>query len=122
MKLIFYYLSLLVFLAIVSGYLVSQNQSNETMGMGTMLGISVALGLYVVAMSVVGEGKAEDERDLHHRRVANRVAMMTGTIILSLGVIYQIFVTHQLDYWLLISLMGINLSKITSLIYLNYRK
>lgn len=122
MKLIFYHLSLLVFLAMVTGYLFSHSQSEDAMGMSTMLGISVALGLYVVAMSLIGEGKTEDERDLHHRRVANRFAMIAGTVILSLGVIYQIFVTHQLDYWLLIALMGINLSKITSLIYLNYRK
>ncbi len=122
MKLIFYYLSLLVFLAMVTGYLVSHTQTKDAMDMGTMLGISVALGLYVVAMSLIGEGKTEDERDLHHRRVANRFAMITGTVILSLGVIYQIFITHQLDYWLLAALIGINLSKIISLIYLNYRR
>ncbi len=122
MKLIFYYLSLLVFLAVVTGYLLSQTQSQDAMGMSTMLGVSVALGLYVVAMSLVGEGKTEDERELHHRRIANRWAMITGTLILSLGVIYQLFVTHQLDYWLLVALMGVNLSKIVSLIYLNYRK
>ena len=122
MKLIFYYLSLLVFLAIVTGFLISQNQAQATMGMSTMLGIGVALGLYVVAMSLIGEGPQEDEREAHHRRIANRTAMITGTIILSIGVLYQLFVIHQLDYWLLIALMGINLSKIVSLIYLNYRK
>ena len=122
MKLILYYLSLLIFLAVVTGYLISQNQADNTMGMSTMLGIGVALGLYVVAMSLVGEGPQEDERETHHRRIATRVAMIAGTIILSMGVIYQIFVTHQLDYWLLVALMGINLSKIISLIYLNYRK
>lgn len=122
MKLIFYYLSLLVFLAVVTGFLISQNQAQTTMGMSTMLGIGVALGLYVIAMSLIGEGPEEDERETHHRRIANRVAMIAGTIILSVGVLYQLFVVHQLDYWLLIALMGINLSKIISLIYLNYRK
>lgn len=122
MKLIFYYLSLLVFLAITSGYLLSQSQADASMTMGTMVGITVALGIYVVAMSLIGEGPEEDERETHHRRIANRVAMITGTIILSLGLTYQIFISHQLDYWLLVALMGINLSKIISLIYLNYRK
>ena len=122
MKLILYYLSLLIFLAVVTGFLISQNQAADAMGMSTMLGIGVALAIYVMAMSLVGEGPSEDERELHHRRVANRTAMIAGTIILSVGVLYQLFVTHQLDYWLLVALMGINLSKIISLIYLNYRK
>lgn len=122
MKLILYYLSLLLFLAVFTGFLISQNQAQATMGMTTMLGIGVALGLYVVAMSLVGEGPQEDERETHHRRLANRTALITGTIILSAGVIYQLFINHQLDYWLLLGLMGINLSKIISLIYLNYRK
>jgi hypothetical protein len=122
MKLIFYYLSLLLFLAIVTGYLISQTQTTDAMAMGTMLGISLALGLYVVAMSLVGEGPPEDERETHHRMLANRAALISGTIVLSLGVLYQLFISHQLDYWLLLALMGINLSKIVSLIYLNYRK
>lgn len=54
--------------------------------------------------------------------LANRAALISGTIVLSLGVLYQLFISHQLDYWLLLALMGINLSKIVSLIYLNYRK
>jgi hypothetical protein len=122
MKLIFYYLSLLLFLAIVTGYLISQTQTTDAMAMGTMVGISLALGLYVVAMSLVGEGPPEDERETHHRMLANRAALISGTIVLSLGVLYQLFISHQLDYWLLLALMGINLSKIVSLIYLNYRK
>ncbi|HMQ01829.1 MAG TPA: hypothetical protein PKD79_02030 [Candidatus Doudnabacteria bacterium] len=122
MKLILYYLSLLIFLAMVTGYLLSQKQTNDAMAMGTMVGISLALGIYVVAMSLVGEGPKEDERETHHRQLANRVAMVTGTTILSAGVLYQLFVTHQLDYWLLVALMAINLSKIISLIYFNYRK
>ncbi|HMR55622.1 MAG TPA: hypothetical protein PKD34_03465 [Candidatus Doudnabacteria bacterium] len=122
MKLILYYLSLLIFLAIVTGYIISQAQSTEAMTMPVMLGIGVALAIYVVAMSLVGEGPKEDEREAHHRMIANRTAMITGSIILSIGVLYQVFISHQLDYWLLIALMTINLSKIISLIYLNYRK
>ena len=120
MKLIIYYLSLLVFIAIVAGFSLSQN--GEAMGMSQMLGVSVALVLYTVAMSLVGEGTAEDERDQQHRFISNRVALVTGTIILSLGILYQLFISHSLDYWLLIALIAINLSKIVSLIYLNYRK
>lgn len=122
MKLIIYYLSLLVFLAIVTGFLLSQGQTTGNMEMTTMLGISAALVVYVTAMSLVGEGPKEDERESYHRQIANRVAMITGTVMLSVGVLYQLFAHHQIDYWLLIALIGINLSKIISLIYLNYRR
>lgn len=122
MKLILYYLSLLVFIAIVTGFLLSQNGNMDSMSTNQMLGVSAALVLYVVAMSLVGEGPAQDERDGHHRHLAHRSALIAGVVVLSLGILYQMFVSHQLDYWLLISLIIINLTKIVSLIYLNYQK
>jgi|SRR3989344_1095424 len=118
MKIIVYYLLLLVFIALLTGFLV-QGQPNE-MSMEKMLSISALLAVYVVAMSLVGEGKTEDERALHHRYLANRAALVAGTIVLSLGVLYQLF-THNLDYWLLAGLVVINLVKIVSLIYSNHR-
>lgn len=120
MKLIFYYLSLLLFIAIITGFFISQN--GDSMAMNQMIGVSAALVIYVVAMSLVGEGTATDERDLNHRFISNRIAQIVGTSIISIGILYQLFISHSLDYWLLIALMGINLTKIISLIYLNYRK
>ena len=120
MKLIIYYLSLLVFIAVVGGFMLSQN--GGSMGMNQMLGVSAALVLYTVAMSLIGEGSVTDERDRHHRYLSNRAAMITGTIVFSIGIMYQLFVSHSLDYWLLIGLITMNLSKIVSLIFLNYRK
>ncbi len=123
MKLIIYYLSLLVFLAMVTGYLISQASTAATpMSMGTMVGISAALVIYVVGMSLIGEGPKEDERETMHRQLANRVALIVGSSLLSIGVLYQLFISHQLNYLALIVLMVINLSKIISLIYFNYKK
>jgi hypothetical protein len=116
MKIIVYYLILLVFIALLTGWLVQA----DDMSMPTILSISVLLGIYVVCMSLVGEGKGVDEREEAHRYRANRVAHVAGTIVLSAGVLYQLF-THNLDYWLLAALVGINLSKIISLIYSNYK-
>lgn len=92
------------------------------MAMGAMIGVSAVLVIYVVAMSLIGEGPQEDEREVYHRHLANRIAMITGTTILSVAILYQLFINHNLDYWLLFALMGINLAKVTSLIYLNYKK
>ena len=118
MRIIIYYLLLLVFIALFTGFLIQEKAAS--MSMEKMLSISVLLSLYVVAMSLVGEGQTEDERALHHRYLANRSALIAGTIFLSVGVLYQLF-THSLDYWLLAGLITINLVKIISLIYSSYR-
>src|SRR3989344_3916731 len=118
MKIIVYYLLLLVFIALLTGFLI-QGQPDE-MSMQKMLSISALLAAYVVAMSLVGEGKTEDERALHHRYLANRAALVAGTVFLSLGILYQMF-THSLDYWLLAGPIIINLVKIISLIHSNHQ-
>lgn len=121
MKIIIYYLSLLVFIAVVTGFLLSQN-GGTTMDTSQMLAASAGLVLYTVAISLVGESRNADERDAMHRYTSNRAALITGTIIFSLGIMYQLFVTHSIDYWLLIGLIGMNLTRIISLIYLDYKK
>ena len=120
MKTIIYYLLLLVFLALVSGFLIFGK--NQAMSMPQMLGVSAFLVVYTVAMSMVGEMGINDERDILHRNLANRAGLIAGLVILSLGVLYQMFVLHHVDYWLLTGLIVINLTKIVSLIYLNYKK
>jgi uncharacterized oligopeptide transporter (OPT) family protein len=119
MKITLYYLALLVFIAILAGYILA-GQPNA-MSMGQIIGTSAALIVYTVLLSLAGEGTTIDERETEHRFIAARIALITGTASLSIGVLYQLF-THQLDYWLLVSLIGINVSKIISLIYLNYRR
>ena len=120
MKTIIYYLLLLVFLALVSGFLIFGRA--EAMTMPQMLGITAFLAVYTIAMSLVGEMGVADERDVLHRNLANRAGLVAGLVILSLGVLYQMFVIHKIDYWLLTGLIVINLTKIISLIYLNYKK
>lgn len=118
MRIIVYYLLLLVFIALLTGFLIQGEP--DSMSMQKMLSISAMLAVYVVAMSLVGEGKTDDERALHHRYLSNRAALVAGTIFLSIGVLYQLF-THRLDYWLLAGLIIINFVKIISLIYSNYK-
>ena len=119
MKIIVYYLVLLILIALITGFLLQGD--SDSMSMQQMISVSVFLGIYVVAMSLVGEGKMVDERELQHRYTSNRLALITGTIILSAGILVQLF-NHKLDYWLLAGLIGINLVKIVSLIYSNYRQ
>lgn len=120
MKTLLYYLFLLIAIALITGFIISANDS--AMSMPQMLGVSAGLVLYTIAISLVGENKAIDEREHAHRYIANRAGLIAGTVIVSLGIMYQLFITHHLDYWLLIALIVINLTKIVSLIWLNYKR
>jgi hypothetical protein len=120
MKTIIYYLLLLVFIALMAGFLIIGRP--DAMGMNQMVGVSAALVLYTIAMSFVGEGAKLDEREILHKNLANRAGLVAGTLIFSLGILYQMFVEHRVDYWLLIGLIVINLTKIISLIFLNEKK
>jgi len=122
MKLILYYLSLLIFVAVITGFLISENSGGNIMAMQSMIGVSGALVLYTVAISLIGQGTSTDERDLLHKYISNRAGLIAGTIVFVIGIIYQLFVSHQIDYWLLIGLISVNLTKIISLIFLNYRR
>lgn len=119
-KIIVYYLLLLILIALTGGYLLSE--SAETMSMPAMLSVSAVLVVYVVAISLVGETNNADERDVLHRNISNRAALITGTVFFSAALIFQMLVLHKLDWWLLAGLIVINLTKIISLIYLNYKK
>lgn len=120
MKITIYYILLLVAIALIVGYAISGNSG--AMSTPQVLGICAFLALYTVALSLVGEGKVVDEREQTHRYLSNRTALIASTAVISLGVIIQLFVTHHLDFWLLGSLVVLNLTKIISLIYFNYKK
>ncbi len=119
MKIIIYYLLLLVAIALIVGYAISGN--GNAMSMTQVLSICAFLGIYTIILSLVGEGHVVDEREQAHRYLSNRTALITSTAVISLGVIVQLFITHHLDFWLLGSLIVLNLTKIISLIYFNYK-
>ena len=120
MKNILYYLFLLIFIALVAGFLIMGRP--DSMGMSQMLGVSAGLVLYTLAMIFVGEGTSLDERQILHRNISNRAGLIAGNIIFSLGIIYQMFILHSVDWWLLAGLIVINLTKIISLIFLETKK
>jgi hypothetical protein len=116
MKTIIYYLLLLIFIALLGGFVILGRP--DSMGTNQMIGVSAALVLYTIAMSFAGEGKNQDERAVLHKNLANRAGLIAGTIIFSVAVVYQLFFKHSVDYWLLVGLIAINLTKIISLIFL----
>lgn len=119
MKLIIYYCSLFILVVLLTGFIIQYGSA--PMSMPQMISFSLLLIIYVVGVSIVGYGKAIDERETHHRYLAGRNALTFGTIVLSIGILYQLFISHDLDYWLLLGLVAINASKIASLIYLHHK-
>ncbi len=120
MKTIIYYLLLLLFIALIGGFLIMGRP--DSMAMGQMLGVSAGFVLYTIAMSFVGEGTNQDERQVLHKNLANRAGLIAGTIVFSVAILFQLFVNHSVDYWLVAGLIVINLTKIISLIFLNNTK
>lgn len=119
MKIIVYYVSLLILIALVTIFLL--NGDANAMSMKEILTVCTLLSVYAISMSLIGEGKLIDERELQHRYMSHRLALAGGTIVLSIGVLYQLL-HHNLDYWLLAGLITINIIKIISLLYSNYNR
>ncbi|MBP6859149.1 MAG: hypothetical protein KBC69_00795 [Candidatus Magasanikbacteria bacterium] len=120
LKILIYYILLLVLIASITGYLLFKPM--DEMSMPALISACTFLVLYSIFISLAGETKCEDEREILHRNLSNRVATIAATLFISGGLIYQIFVIHHIDWWLLITLIIINLTKITSLIYFHYKK
>ncbi len=119
-KILVYYLLLLVLIALIAGYLLFKPM--DSMSMPALISICTFLVLYSVLISLAGEIKSEDEREILHRNLSNRLATVAATLFISGGLIYQIFIIHRIDWWLLATIIVINITKITSLIYFHYKK
>ncbi len=119
MKITIYYILLLIGVSLLAAFIFFTKE--DFMPMAEILSICGFLALYTVALSFVGEGKTIDERERQHRYLSNRAALIASTFVISLGIIIQLFVNHHLDFWLLGSLIVLNLTKIVSLIYYNYK-
>ena len=118
MKTAVYYILLLVFIALITGFVFS---GGNHMSMGQVTAVCSGLVLYTVALGVVGEGRAEDERAQYHRYLSTRIGFIAGVSVLCIGLLFQL-ITHTLDYWLLAGLIIVNLSKIMSLLYLHNKQ
>ena len=79
----------------------------------------MVLGLvvvFVVFASFVWKENSRDEREGLHKMMAGRIAFLSGTALLVIGIIVQSF-KHELDFWLVLTLGTMILAKIIGLIY-----
>ena len=89
--------------------------------MPTPVVMMLILGLVVVFIlftAFVWKEKARDERELWHRTIAGRVAFLSGTAVLILGIIIE-GLNHNVDVWLVLTLTVMIFAKIITSIYNN---
>jgi len=88
--------------------------------MMVMAMLGVMLAVFALFASFVLREKVEDEREAVHRMLSGRVAFLTGSALLTLGIVVQA-TTHEVDEWLVIALVAMVLSKIATRIYTDSR-
>jgi hypothetical protein len=91
---------------------------NIMMKLVLSMGVIVSLiTLYVVKFLIIWREKPQDERDLEHRFKSSWLSYSTVSVLLFTGVIVEAF-QGSVNIWLIIALLGMFLSKLLSLLYL----
>jgi len=83
------------------------------------LSMMMLLGLIVVFAvfaSFVWKEKARDERESMHRMFAGRVAFLAGSGTLVLAIVVESF-QHALDFWLVLTLVVMVITKVVGMLY-----
>ncbi len=84
----------------------------------------VLLALTLVAFALLAafvlREQARDERDAAHRMFSGRIAFLTGSTLLVVGIALQA-VRHAVDAWLVVTLVAMVLSKLLTRIYSDAR-
>jgi len=78
--------------------------------------ITVLVLCYSFFVLFVVRRKPQDEREETHERFAGRIAFMTGTFLMLVGVIVQ-SLSHQIDVWLVAALTVMIVSKLVAETY-----
>lgn len=86
---------------------------------GTMSILLVAV-LFLVFSSLVFREKSRDERENFLKMNAGRLSFLSGSVIAVIGILYQ-SLTHNIDPWLVYTLIGMILTKTTTRLYSSFR-
>lgn len=84
-----------------------------------MLGLFLII-LFLVFFSLVWKEKYADERENFHRLHAGRVSFMVGTSVLVIGIAFQ-SLSHDVDPWLVYTLILMILAKVGARVYSQLR-
>ena len=80
-----------------------------------MTTVTCILVVFIVFAVFIWREQARDEREVLHRMLAGRVAFLSGSLTLIIGIIVQSF-DHDIDFWLPTTLIVMTLAKIFALV------
>ena len=89
----------------------------ETIPTMVVLGIIILIG---VTVSFILKERGGDEREINHSLFSGKVAFLSGTSVLLVGIIKEI-TTRNVDFWLVTAFITMVLAKVLALIYSHYR-
>ena len=81
-----------------------------------MIVIVLFAAIFFAFASLIWKESAGDEREDLHKLMAGRVAYLTGSGIIVVGIIVQ-GLSHQVDPWLVAALMAMVFAKVIALVY-----
>jgi hypothetical protein len=81
-----------------------------------MIMLGVALILFGVFAAFILREKSQDEREAAHRMHAGRIAFLSGSATLLIGILIQ-SLAHAIDIWLVATLVIMIIAKIGTRIY-----
>lgn len=82
---------------------------------GSMSILLIAV-LFLIFSALVFREKSRDERENILRMNAGRISFLTGSVIAIVGILYQ-SVSHNIDPWLVYTVIGMILAKTVSRLY-----
>jgi len=85
-----------------------------------MVILAFTLVIFALFAIFVLREKVQDERDAVHRMLSGRVAFLTGSALLTIGIVVQ-SLQDAVDVWLVIVLVAMVLSKLVTRIYSDNR-
>ncbi len=85
-----------------------------------MMMLALTLVMFAFFAIFILREKVEDEREVVHRMLSGRVAFLTGSALLTIGIVAQ-SLQDSVDVWLVIVLVAMVLSKIVTRIYSDTR-
>jgi len=106
--------------AIIILLVLDLNPSNFYMPDETIMSIVLGLLIAFIAFGIfVWRERAKDEREIFHQAHADRVAFLSGSTVLVIGIFIQSFAS--LDHWLVYALGVMVITKLFGLIYMKRR-
>lgn len=85
-----------------------------------MLMLALTLVMFALFAIFILREKIQDERDSVHRMLSGRAAFLTGSTLLTIGIVVQ-SLRDSVDVWLVVVLVSMVLSKLVTRIYSDNR-